>query len=63
MSSISSYFEQIKNNDEYTYYHFCVEDDEVPNRKFGVWSNGILSEIPSEKQYCLLELNELTNTN
>jgi hypothetical protein len=43
---------------EYTYYHFCVEDD-VLHRKFGVWSNGVLSEIPSSEDFKLLELNEM----
>lgn len=62
MSSISKQFEQILNNDEYTYYHFCVEDEESSSRKFGVWSNGILAEIPSANQFSALEIIELTNS-
>jgi hypothetical protein len=59
MSSISSQFQQIMNNNEYTYYHFCVEDEDSSNRKFGVWSNGILSEIPSANQFKHLKIGEL----
>jgi len=62
MSSISNFFEKITNNNEYTYYHFCVEDEETSHMKFGVWSNGILAEIPSANQFVSLELNELTNS-
>jgi hypothetical protein len=57
MSSISSQFEKQTDVSEYTYYHFCVEDDNGMHRKFGVWSNGILSEIPSSSEFNLLELN------
>jgi hypothetical protein len=59
MSSISSKFEKKTDVSEYTYYHFCVEDDKGIHRKFGVWSNGILSEIPSSSEFNLLELNKI----
>jgi hypothetical protein len=59
MSSISSQFEKQTDVSEYTYYHFCVEDDNGMQRKFGVWSNGILSEIPSSYEFNLLELNKI----
>lgn len=62
MSSVSNFFEQITNNNEYTHYHFCVEDEETSHMKFGVWSNGILAEIPSANQFSMLELNEITNS-
>jgi hypothetical protein len=58
MSSISNQFEKQTDVSEYTYYHFCVEDDNCIHRKFGVWSNGILSEIPSSSEFNLLELNK-----
>jgi hypothetical protein len=47
------------NNNEYTYYHFCVEDEDSSSRKFGVWSNGVLSEIPSANQFKHLKISEL----
>jgi len=56
MSSISDKFEQIVNRDEYTYYHFCVEDVEKSSKKFGVWANGVLSEIPAADQFKSLNL-------
>lgn len=59
MSSISKQFEKQTDVSEYTYYHFCVEDDNGMHRKFGVWSNGILSEIPSSSEFNLLELNKI----
>jgi hypothetical protein len=60
MSSVSNFFEKITNKDEYTYYHFCVEDDDA-DRNFGVWSNGILSEIPCANQFGILNLNEINS--
>jgi hypothetical protein len=58
MSSVSKEFEKREDTNEYTYYHFCVEDEEKQNMKFGVWSNGVLSEIPSAQQFKELELVE-----
>ena len=62
MSCISSLFNKITDNNEYTYYHFCVEDDDsesYSDQKYGVWSNGILAEIPGSSQFKDLNLIEL----
>lgn len=60
MSCISELFKKKEDNEDYVYYHFCVEDDETcHSRKFGVWSNGILSEIPSASQFKSLNLRNL----
>jgi hypothetical protein len=60
MSCVSSLFKKITDTKDYVYYHFCVEEDnEEINRKFGVWSNGILSEIPAVSQFNRLNLREL----
>jgi hypothetical protein len=60
MSCVSSLFKQITDTKDYVYYHFCVEEEnEVMSRKYGVWSNGMLSEIPAVKQFKHLNLRAL----
>ena len=49
-AAVSKDFVQLVNNDVYTWYHFCLEDGGDNNKRFGVWSNGILSETPSKNQ-------------
>jgi hypothetical protein len=44
-------FVKLENTDNYTYYHFILENNGNDEERFGVWSNGILSETPSKKQF------------
>jgi hypothetical protein len=46
-------FEQIKDNNMYTYYHFVLEedDDKNENTRYGVWANGILAETSDLKHF------------
>lgn len=60
MASISGRFQKKTDNNDYVYYHFAVEDDnDSIHRKFGVWANGILAEIPCSYEFKSLNLRPL----
>lgn len=49
-------FEQIKDNNMYTYYHFVLENDEEhgdnnKNIRYGIWANGVLAETSDLKHF------------
>ena len=48
LAAVSEQFIKILDNNKYSYYHFCVENDGDDTERFGVWANGILTEIPSK---------------
>jgi Hint domain len=50
IAAVSDKFTQITDTNEYTYYHFVLEDAN-PATKFGVYANGILSESLSLFEY------------
>jgi hypothetical protein len=43
----SDKFEKVLDNDIYKYYHFSLDGDGDNDRRFGVYANGILVEVPS----------------
>jgi hypothetical protein len=43
----SDKFEKVKNTNFYNYYHFSLDSDGDNDRRFGVWANGLLVELPS----------------
>ncbi len=43
----SDKFEKVMDTNWYKYYHFSLETDGDEDRRFGVWANGILVEVPS----------------
>ena len=43
----SDKFEKVQNTNFYTYYHFSLDSDGDNDRRFGVWANGLLVELPS----------------
>jgi hypothetical protein len=51
VASHCPYFEQVKNEKVYPYYHFVVENDGDNDMRYGVYANGILSETPSFNQF------------
>jgi len=51
LSSVSKDFEKVESYESFTIYHFCLENDGDDTRRFGVYSNGILSETPSKEIY------------
>ena len=51
IAAASPDFVKLENTNQYTYYHFILENNGNDDERFGVWSNGILSETPSKKQF------------
>lgn len=51
LAAASPDFVKLENTDNYTYYHFILENNGNDDERFGVWSNGILTETPSKKQF------------
>jgi hypothetical protein len=47
----SDKFVKLENTNLYTYYHFILENNGNNDERFGVWSNGILTETPSKTQF------------
>jgi len=43
----SDKFEKVMDTNVYKYYHFSLETDGDEDRRFGVYANGILVEVPS----------------
>ena len=43
LAAVSDKFEKINNNKLYTYYHLSLEDN-LKNKRFGIWANGVLTE-------------------
>ena len=43
----SDKFEKVQNTNFYNYYHFSLDSDGDNDRRFGVWANGLLVELPS----------------
>jgi hypothetical protein len=50
LAGVSNDFTKVETTEEFTYYHFVLESDDV-EQQFGVWANGILSESTSEKNF------------
>lgn len=48
MAGISDKFEQIQGKEIFNYYHFSLENDRNPDKCYGVFANGVLTETPSE---------------
>jgi len=51
LASVSKDFIKIKENKEFTYYHFVLENNGDDNERFGVWANGILTETTSRNHF------------
>jgi len=47
----SDMFTQITTSDEYTVYHFTLENDNNDDQRYIVWSNGVMSETPSKNTF------------
>jgi hypothetical protein len=50
IASISNDFVKLNNNNDYTYYHFVLETEDV-EEQFGVWANGVLTETISKNTF------------
>jgi hypothetical protein len=51
LAGVSNQFISIEDNNVFTYYNFCLENDGDNDKRFGVYANGILAEIPSTSQF------------
>jgi len=49
LTAASEKFTALENNNEYTFYNFCLENDSDEEARYGVWANGILVETPCIK--------------
>jgi hypothetical protein len=49
LAGISKEFEKVEDIEGFHYYHFILENNMDVNERFGVWANGILTELPSKK--------------
>lgn len=47
LAAASDKFTVLENNNEYTFYNFCLENDSDHEARYGVWANGVLVETPS----------------
>jgi hypothetical protein len=56
LAGVSKFFEEIPDNNLYTYCNFTLESDGDDEKRYGIWANGILAEIPSKTQF--LSFNE-----
>lgn len=50
LASISGDFVKIQESHPFTYYHLVLESDD-PNKQFGIWANGVLSESTCKKDF------------
>jgi methionyl-tRNA synthetase len=41
-------FEKLKDNKQYNYYHFVLENNDDDEERYGIWANGALTETPSK---------------
>jgi len=51
LAGVSDKFIKFENTNIYTYYQFVLENNGNDDDRFGVWANGILTEIPSKNQF------------
>jgi hypothetical protein len=51
LACVSNKFVKIEDNNEYNYYHIILENDDDITKRYGIWSNGILTETPSEEYF------------
>jgi len=49
LAAASEKFTALENNNEYTFYNFCLENDSDDESRYGVWANGVLVETPSKQ--------------
>jgi len=47
LAGASEKFTALDNNNEYTFYNFCLENEGDDELRYGVWANGVLVETPA----------------
>jgi hypothetical protein len=52
LARVSKDFKKIEEKEEFTYYHFALENDEnVDDKRYGVWANGVLTETTDKSHF------------
>lgn len=51
INSLFNNLESINDNKEYTYYHIVLENDGDQSAQYEIWTNGILSDTQSERDF------------
>jgi hypothetical protein len=46
LAAASEKFTALENDNEYTFYNFCLENEGDDESRYGVWANGVLVETP-----------------
>jgi len=59
LASASSNFKALDDEKQYTFYNFALEDDGDENKRFGVYANGLLVEIPSKNMFLSKHYDEM----
>ena len=49
LAGVSNKFIKMEHDNDYNYYNFVLENDGDITKRYGVWSNGVLTETPSEE--------------
>jgi hypothetical protein len=49
LAAASEKFTALENENEYTFYNFCLENEGDDEVRYGVWANGVLVETPSKQ--------------
>lgn len=48
-------FERVAESRPFAYYHFALSDKSDPERRYGVWANGVLCDTPSQAQFSAMQ--------
>lgn len=59
LAGVSKLFEEINDDKIYTYYNFTLDSDGDDDKRYGIWANGILAEIPSKTEFISFNKYEL----
>jgi hypothetical protein len=57
IASICRNVRKVHDENNYTYYHFILENDGDDDKRYGVFANGLLTETPSKKQFIKHKFN------
>jgi hypothetical protein len=59
LAGVSNFFKEIHDNNLYTYYNFTLDSNGDDEKRYGIWANGVLAEIPSKAQFVSFNEYEL----
>jgi hypothetical protein len=59
LAGVSKFFKEIQDDKLYTYYNFTLDSEGDDEKRYGIWANGVLAEIPSKTQFVSFNEYEL----